>query len=211
MRCFTLGIALALLATSAVASDGIIEINSICALQTGCFSGDVSGYPVTIRNPGSYRLTSDLARSGLLGGIDPSTILIIANDVTLDFAGFTMSCRPLLGTCSGLARGIDTTSGFERTTVKNGAIVGMPAAGMVLGDGSIVRNMRVIGSGRSGIAVGVGSLVSDNVALDNSDAGILAGGTSGYRGNVLIGNGTTVGGFAVNLGGNLCGTNTSCP
>ena len=36
------------LATPALASDGVLEINQTCAVQTGCFTGDTAGFPVTI-------------------------------------------------------------------------------------------------------------------------------------------------------------------
>ena len=42
------------------AVDGVLEINQTCAVQTGCFSGDDPGFPVTIVTPGSYRLTGNL-------------------------------------------------------------------------------------------------------------------------------------------------------
>ncbi len=48
------------LAGPALATDGVAEINHTCATQTGCFSGDTAGYPVTIGEAGSYLLTSNL-------------------------------------------------------------------------------------------------------------------------------------------------------
>ena len=80
MRIFLLPlIALLLLALAgpALAVDGVVEINQTCAVQTGCFSGDTAGYPVTITQPGSYRLTSNLASSccsGTSSGFSDGTI-----------------------------------------------------------------------------------------------------------------------------------------
>ena len=57
------------LAGPVLAVDGVLEINHTCAVQTGCFSGDTAGYPVTIDGTAgrSYRLTGDLiVRSVLL-------------------------------------------------------------------------------------------------------------------------------------------------
>ena len=48
------------LATPALASDGVLEINQTCAVQTGCFPGDTAGFPVKITASGSYRLTGNL-------------------------------------------------------------------------------------------------------------------------------------------------------
>ena len=52
----------------ALAVDGVVEINQTCAVNTGCFAGDTPGFPVTITVAGSYRLTSNLSRTVLLGG-----------------------------------------------------------------------------------------------------------------------------------------------
>ncbi len=59
---FSLTLILAL-ATSAFATDGVLEINQTCAVQTGCFAGDTAGFPVEIDVAGSYRLTSNPKRS----------------------------------------------------------------------------------------------------------------------------------------------------
>jgi hypothetical protein len=48
------------LASPALAVDGVLEINQACAVNTGCFSGDAAGLPVTITAAGSYRLTGNL-------------------------------------------------------------------------------------------------------------------------------------------------------
>ena len=50
------------LAAPSLASDGVLEINRTCA-AVGCFTGDGPGLPVTILDPGSYRLTSSLSHS----------------------------------------------------------------------------------------------------------------------------------------------------
>ena len=61
MRRVPIGMALVLLSASpALAVDGVLEINQVCADKTGCFSGDAAGFPVTIGTAGSYRLTGNL-------------------------------------------------------------------------------------------------------------------------------------------------------
>ena len=40
------------------ATDGAVELNQTCAVQTGCLADDAAGFPVTIATPGSYRLTA---------------------------------------------------------------------------------------------------------------------------------------------------------
>ena len=51
-----------LLSSAAFAVDGVLEINRACATNSGCFSGDSPGYPVTINGIAgrSYKLTSDI-------------------------------------------------------------------------------------------------------------------------------------------------------
>ena len=45
---------------SAFASDGVLEINQACVVQTGCFAGNIPGFPVTITVAESYRITGNL-------------------------------------------------------------------------------------------------------------------------------------------------------
>ena len=45
----------------ALADAGRLEINQICAVETGCFPGDAAGFPVTLTTPGSYALTGNLS------------------------------------------------------------------------------------------------------------------------------------------------------
>ena len=44
----------------ALAVDGVIEINQARALAGGVTPGDTAGFPVSLNDSGSYRLTSDL-------------------------------------------------------------------------------------------------------------------------------------------------------
>src|SRR6266481_1804172 len=67
------------LAASAGAVDGTIEINQAKVLATG-------GFPYTISNTGSYRLTGNLTVSGSsLNAID-----VNASHVTIDLNGFSI-------------------------------------------------------------------------------------------------------------------------
>jgi hypothetical protein len=42
-----------LLAAPIVASDGVLEINQTCAVNTGCFEEDEAGFPVLMKTSGS--------------------------------------------------------------------------------------------------------------------------------------------------------------
>ncbi len=81
-------IALLLLALTgpALATDGVAEINQTCAVQTGCFSGDTAGYPVTIDGTAgrSYRLTGDL----IVPDENTDGIKVSTPSVTIDLNGF---------------------------------------------------------------------------------------------------------------------------
>jgi hypothetical protein len=77
---------LLVLAGPALAVDGVLEINQACAVNTGCFSGDVSGFPVSINGSAgrSYRLTSDL----VIPSVNSNGILANAPDI--DLGGFSI-------------------------------------------------------------------------------------------------------------------------
>ena len=66
------------------AADGEVEINQAC-VAAGCFAGDAPGFPVTITQSGSYRLTSNLSPTTAQIGID-----VTANDVAIDLSSFTI-------------------------------------------------------------------------------------------------------------------------
>jgi len=169
------------------ASDGVLEINQTCAVQTGCFAGDTAGYPVTITVTGSYRLTSNLPRSTLLGGsLNEHTIAISADGVTLDLGGFHISCAVILGggrTCSGTGSGVNDSISTSGTSVKNGTISGMGADGLSLEAQSEVQNIRARRNGNRGISVNFGSTATGNTVYENGGIGIDGGAGSTISGN----------------------------
>jgi hypothetical protein len=105
MRIRTLLLILGIGATAAHASDGVFEINADCANVGGCFAGDSSGYPVTITEPGSFRLTGNLTTSN----VDTTLISISADNVTIDLNGFSLigpvTCSGSPNVCSGSGSG----------------------------------------------------------------------------------------------------------
>jgi parallel beta-helix repeat protein len=207
MRSFVSALVLFLtLPTPALASDGVLEINRACAVQTGCFAGDTAGFPVTISARGSYRLTSNLA----LPDENTDGIQISNDNVSIDLAGFEirgpvvcsgapLTCVPATGTGSGVA----SNSSFSGLSVRNGSIRGMGLYGVSLGFQSEVANLRVRENRINGIYVGNGSTVSGNTAHSNGGAGIFVGSGSTVSGNtaylngndgIFAGNGSTVSG-----------------
>jgi parallel beta-helix repeat protein len=213
MRCLFLSIVLSLtLATPAFATDGVLEINQTCAVNTGCFAGDSPGFPVTIDGSAGhgYRLTSDLT----VPNNNTDGIAVSTRDVGIDLnsfailgpvtcSGIPLTCTPGAGTGSGVRR---TSGASQGISVKNGSITGMGASGVDLGEQAEVTNLRVRWSGLDGINVSVGSIVSGNTTYANGRSGIniLVGAT--VSGNTAHGNGSS--GISSGAGANIS-TNTT--
>jgi hypothetical protein len=187
------------LVAPALASDGVLEINQACAVNTGCFAGDTPGFPVTITGTGggSYQLTSNLELS------NPNTdgIQILTNNVTLDLGGFMIRCRtfsfPTFSPCglSGPSDGVrvDNNDAAWGAEIRNGSIVGM-STGVYALRPSVVRNLRVSECGGSGIVMISASIISDNMVFNNGSSGISSTpgpdyGTSIVERNLVFSNG----------------------
>lgn len=151
------------LATSAGAVDGVIEIN-----QAKVLAGN--GFPYSITNAGSYRLTSNLSVSGSHDGID-----VLASGVTIDLNGFSIS-GPGVGTSTdGIATGGAVFTGL---TVKNGTITSFTRGlNLATGPGATVSNIHVNGDGW-GILVGSNSSIENSVATNNADNGLDCSGSN---------------------------------
>ncbi len=185
------------LAGPALAVDGVLEINQTCATTSGCFSGDLGGFPVDITNPGSYRLTGNLQ----VPDASTSAITITADDVTLDLNGFALlgvttcsgdpvtSCTPI-----GLGSGVFSTA--VNVTVKNGTIRGMGNDGI---DGFLsvrVTDVVAIENGDHGISCRSACRVIGSQLLRNGGAGVRQSGlnltpkmlASMFTGNIIAGN-----------------------
>lgn len=121
------------LPSAAFAVDGVVLINQASALAGSVTPGDTPGFPVTISQPGSYRLSSNL----LLGY--PGAIDIESDNVTIDLNGFTIFggaiCDFVLGVfecegAGGSAIFTTTTVGFSNITIRNGFIQNTLGAGI---------------------------------------------------------------------------------
>ncbi|MFO0690012.1 MAG: right-handed parallel beta-helix repeat-containing protein [Myxococcota bacterium] len=178
MRRWILNLVLLTLATPAFATDGVLEINQTCAVQTGCFSGDTAGWPVTIDGSAghSYRLTSDLAVGSQAG--------IVVNDA---FVGIDLNNFAIIG--SGTLSGF---SGVEALgvgiSVENGSVIRMGKHGVWLGDQAEVRNLRASENRMNGINVGAGSIVEGNASHANVQLGIFANNGSTVSNNTAYHN-----------------------
>jgi hypothetical protein len=176
----------------ALATDGVLEINQTC-VQTGCFSGDVPGWPVSITAPGSYRLTSNL----IVPDKDTSGIQVAASDVGIDlnhFAIIRAGCEDAATPCTASPQGAG--SGVFRMlfshrgiSVKNGSITGMGSDGLRLGDQAHVSNVRVRWNGGTGMFTGDDAVLSGNIVYSNGLGGIVAENGAIISGNTVSGNG----------------------
>ncbi len=185
-----LSILLSLVGFDAWASDGVFEINQACALDTGCFSGDTSGFPVTIGQAGSYRLTSSLTP----GSAD--AISVSSSDVSVDLNGFA-----LVGPGS-LRTGI-VADDQDFLTVRNGVVHSFQT-GLDVGGHARIEDLTIRGCSSDGLVVnGGGGRVSNNLVVDNQTVGLHLATDTAYGGNVFANNGTDVVNGAA-LATNLC-------
>jgi hypothetical protein len=116
--------------------DGVVLINQDAAL-TGGVSGncDTPGFPVTICQPGSYRLSSNLT----VPDANTNGILIDADRVSIDLNGFAISgpavCTPFTNPveCTTTGTGVGITNARSTTgTIRNGTVRGMGRSGIEL-------------------------------------------------------------------------------
>jgi hypothetical protein len=182
---------------SAASSFAQIAIDQNRALAGGITAGDTPGYPITINQPGSYKLTGNLTVPA-----DEFGILILAENVTLDLNGYTvrgpMNCTRTVSTkevsCPYYnvnAVGILATQ--KDAVVRNGMVRGFASNGVWLQqsgtvdevhashnagygvsvDRGHVHDVHVEMNGDGGINVSAG-LVSRSVARNNANHGIRA-------------------------------------
>jgi hypothetical protein len=210
----------AFLASPAAALDGEILITQAKVNAGGITPGDASGFPATLSRPGRYKLSGNLVVPANQNGID-----VTADDVVIDFNGFTVAGSP-----PGQARS-GVIAGGDGLRVANGTIVGFLTAGIrSLGENSVVEDMRIVSTGvgvtasagrvRNSTIVdsftGIdcdGCLIEQNVVTGSTQDGMaLTGGTA--LGNVIVGNGrfgitNSVGSARTGYGGNILFGNAS--
>jgi hypothetical protein len=141
------------LPAAATAGDGVIEINQASVLAGG-------GFPYTIAQPGSYRLTGVLT----VPSADTTGIVVQAKGVTLDLGGFGV-VGPV--TCQG-----DGSTRYQNTSCSaSGSGIGIRVDSSAT---AVVRNGFVRGMGSTGIALNgnFASVVERVVAEENAGHGI---------------------------------------
>src|SRR5205807_10412712 len=122
---------LAAIPSSLFAVDGVDLIDQNRALAGNVAPGDAPGFPITISQAGSYRL------SGNLTVADPNAVAIqiTADFVTLDLNGFSVigpnvcaghpAVCPAAGTGVGVQAGANQTFGPRGVKILNGSVRGM--------------------------------------------------------------------------------------
>lgn len=182
-----------ILSASAVhAVDGVIEINAASAAAGSITAGDAPGFPVTISEQGSYRLTSDLE----VPNLNTIGIEITTSYVTVDLNGFTLFGP---GGGSGTGDGIRATATRSDIVVKNGTVRAMGSGGIRLAGGQgRVENVHASRNNDDGIQLGSHGMVRNCTASANGDIGIIVS-----TGGSLIENKSRQNGFASGFGGGL--------
>jgi hypothetical protein len=177
--------------TPALASDGVLEINQICAVQTGCFAGDSAGFPVTIATYGSYRLTGNLDVPGT--NTDGIFVGSSRGDVSMDLNRFTIGGRvyctgegSTINCVDGTGRGINALD-RPRMEIFNGRVVDF-VVGVEAGDDASIENVIATSNGDDGIRIGDSGQIESCTASLNGHHGVSAGDGSIVRNSTVRAN-----------------------
>lgn len=177
-------------ASAAHAVDGVIQLNQARALAGDPSLADAPGFPITIRQSGSYRLTSDLVLFGIEGTEELDAINVMVTNVTIDLNGFailgpasctldagSIRCEPQAG-----GDGIDATA-RSQVVVRNGFVRGFAGRCIALSSYSTVEDVSVSSCGQGGVDVQFESQVRHaNVSFSGDD------GIRGSEGGVIVQN-----------------------
>ncbi|MFO1039014.1 MAG: hypothetical protein U1E45_19400 [Geminicoccaceae bacterium] len=210
---------LAVLLVAADAAWAQVTISQTKAVNGAVTPGDAAGFPVTLTQPGSYRLTSNLqVPSGKDG------IVVTGTEVTIDLNGFRVDGggvgrdgivgqqRNLTvrnGTVRKFARyGINNNGAallVDSVRVQENAGTGVYDAGAASAYGE-VRGSSILGNGDNGVYCRRTCVVRDSNVSQNRTVGILLGAPGGLAvGNAVVANGENgvVADGNAAIGGNL--------
>lgn len=140
----------------------------------------ISSLPITLSQPGSYYLVTNL-----VGAAGQHGIIINGPRVTLDLMGFEL--RGVPGSLSGIFLNPATSP-----HIRNGSITGWGQDGINgnNGGGGIIEELRVSANTRYGISFNSGSQIRQCIAFGNGDVGILTSNDVEVDDCVASGNGT---------------------
>ncbi|NKI36153.1 right-handed parallel beta-helix repeat-containing protein [Wenzhouxiangella sp. XN79A] len=222
---------LALTASPAFADRGARELSAECA-PFGCVPGDSGGYPITLTEPGSYILTSNLTTTNA----NQTLIQVNADNVQVDLNGFALLgpavCSGSTVSCTGTGIGDGiSASGRSYVTIVNGSVRGMGSDGIVVGNYARVEDVTITSNGALGVSVigfgsvggvfrrlsiglngdsGIGSVfgthhVIDSTVVNNGNQGVF----SMYCSQVLM-SANDNGDSCTAIGPNRCSPSTDC-
>lgn len=197
---WSLFLSLFVFASTALAVDGVIEINHARALAGGVTPGDEPGYPVTLNQSGSYRLTGNLT----MPDKDTTGISAFGDDIVIDLNGFAIKGPNLCAvapdglTCGQNGLGLGVHLQGSRGAVRNGIVSGTGSDGVKVHNYTSVEHLQVSHVGGNGIdATGEGNHIrattiayARNHGIDAGDLGIVSGNAIVRAGNIGIHNGT---------------------
>jgi len=150
------------------------NIDQAAALAGGVSSCDTPGFPVTICDPGSYRLTSDLDVNSGIG------ISIQSPDISIDLNGFTVRA-----TSSAATYGITINGGQDNTTITNGSVTNFSNTAVSLYNDARLEDLNIIGNGL-GIAIFSGMIRDCRIIGNEGDGIYLAYGNNYHiQGNTI--------------------------
>jgi hypothetical protein len=126
----------------------------------------------TISDPGSYKLVNNLTATP-----NSDCLVITANSVTIDLAGFSITGSTLYPVVKGTGiMAVDNTRGVA---VRNGSISGFGTDVYLAGEGSIVEGLRIVGGQPSLLGIGATGIVKGNtvfgIGLPSPQAGAGVG------------------------------------
>jgi hypothetical protein len=159
--------------------DGVVLIDQSHALAGNINPGDGPGFPITISQPGSYRLSGNLT----VTDINTTAIQITADHVTIDLNGFgiygPVVCTGFPASCPAPGKGIGIDAengGFPGPLgikILNGTVAGMGSNGIfVNGDASYVEKVTATNNAGGGLLVN--GVVVESGANRNGSFGIFA-------------------------------------
>jgi hypothetical protein len=170
----------ALISSCAFAVDGVVLIDQNRALAGNVTPGDAPGFPVSITQPGSYKLSGNLT----LPNGNTSGILLSASNVTVDLGGFSIlgpvdcsnveSCNFLPPRTVRAIGNLDLAVQLFNITIRNGTIQGIGGAAIDLrGHGHLIEQLHIR------------NVLSDGIALREVTSDLATVGTSIVRNNTV--------------------------
>lgn len=179
MRAVVICALISVLPRPAIAGEGVTEISQAKAVAGAVTPGDAPGFPVTLSQRGSYRLTSNLEVSG--AGV--RAIDVTVSSVAIDLGGFSIRgpANCLDGcTVTNSEPGIQAL--VSQVSVRNGMIRGFAYA-IRAEDDSHVEEVIATSNSSGGFLMDRRCKFLHNVVADNNGNGIDAD-----RGSVVVEN-----------------------